>query len=607
MTGRASSLEKKDEEANSETGRRQQQQQPRRNKIDGFVSNSRIRGSNGRVGSNGGDGDMTLSQLPQILNDLTSTMSSIIETSNKMLKEKPEWLPPGPDADISVGMVSNPVATVAELSREYGKIVGARMAGENIVLVADSDVAAFILSTRAAKNLTKEGTAFFPTSELTGNGLLVSDGDVWKRQRRLANPAFRTASVNRYKEVMLDEAASLFSAWSSGKKDVYREYNDLTLRIASRTLFGASVTGTEAGEINDAIKTAFTFFSKRAANPLLQALPSWVPIQENLEFADSVRRLDAAVFKIIQERRNMLLLDADSDCSNNISRSGSSSSSNSSSRSITREDAGPLRRRESVEGGLLDTLLLEKDEEGKGMTDESLRDELNTLIIAGQETSAILLAWTTALLAFNPASIIKVQREIDDFFNKKKNEFSDTAIDPIGEDYLSALPFLQACILESMRLYPPAFLMGRNVNSTEGQQIGDFSIPKDTTVLLAPYVIHRDPAIYHSPNRFLPERWLESEKGDNNNNNNNNNSSRSWVEILKDGAQSGQYLPFGAGPRVCIGTGFAMLEASIVLVELLRRFSLRPTGKLPEPNALITLRPSMFEVELRARMHYTSR
>jgi len=136
-------------------------------------------------------------------------------------------------------------------------------------------------------------------------------------------------------------------------------------------------------------------------------------------------------------------------------------------------------------------------------------------------------------------------------------------------------------------MYSPAFLIGRNTNVT-GQELGEHQIPPNTTLLLSPYLIHRDKKNFKTPDRFLPERWLSPSSADPKS---GMHQRCDWREILKAGTESGEYLPFGAGPRMCIGTGFAMMEVAWVLVEMLSRYSLRPTGVgMPNPDALITLR-----------------
>ena len=231
-------------------------------------------------------------------------------------------------------------------------------AGERVVLVSDPKVAADVMIDRAGL-FVKEGTAFFPGSSLAGEGLLVSDGESWARQRRLSNPAFRAAAVDAYATAMARAGAELLkNQWGARSvRDCYEDFNDLTLRIVAEALFGADVRGARAREINGAIKEAFEFFGRRSATGMI--VPEWVPIPDNFAYNAAVTRLDKAVYSLIAERRQKRV--------NGL---------------------------ESVENpDLLDRLQDARDDgeggDGGGMDDVSLRDELMTLMVAGQELSLI--------------------------------------------------------------------------------------------------------------------------------------------------------------------------------------------------------------------------
>jgi len=211
------------------------------------------------------------------------------------LEPLPEGFPPGPPNDSALELVQDPVAFILKVSREYGGIAGLRLAGQKIALVTDPILAKDVMIDRP-QFFQKDGTAFFPNSSMAGNGLLVSDGDVWRRQRRLSNPAFRKAAVDSYSSAMVDAAKQLINErWQvEGVRDVYADFNDLSLTIVVSALFGSTVDRKDdLREIRDAIADAFEFFAKRAGGGM--AVPEWVPTQDNLRFTSAVRRLRLSI------------------------------------------------------------------------------------------------------------------------------------------------------------------------------------------------------------------------------------------------------------------------------------------------------------------------
>lgn len=441
--------------------------------------------------------------------------------------------PPGPPNDAAPLFASDPLAAVAALRAEHGDVVGVRLAGREVVLAAGREASAAVLADNGAV-FAKKGTAFFPGSALAGEGLLVSDGDVWQRQRRLSNPAFREAAVAGYGAAMGAETRKMLDGpWrGGGRRDVYADFNDLTLRIVVSALFGEDVEGAAARELNGAIASAFTFFAERAGGP---PIPEDLPTPDNAQFAAAVRRLDAAVYALIARRR------------------------------AAHAEGKPRA------GDLLDRLMEARDAEtgGGGMSDRLLRDECMTLIVAGQETSAILLSWAAAYLAQHPDALAALASEADAVLGGR------TA----GAEDFKRLPYAEAVLLEAMRLAPPAYLVGRCAQVPA--EVGGFPVDAGTTVLVSPYLLHRDPR-YWGPDAedFRPERWLEGDPP-------------AARDALKGMGTHGAYVPFGAGPRICIGVGFALMEGILVLASIAQRCELRlPAGAPPPaPSAGITLRP----------------
>ena len=195
--------------------------------------------------------------MDDALADLASLPAQAARLISRSLEPPPPNFPPGPDGDAAVELGADPLAFIVKAQASHGDVVGLRLAGERCVLVSDVEAAKDVLITRSS-SFKKEGTAFFPGSSLAGEGLLVSDGEIWARQRRLSNPAFRRVAVNAYADAMASAGAALLSKqWSSRSlRDVYADFNDLTLAIVADALFGADVRGEDARAINGAIRDA---------------------------------------------------------------------------------------------------------------------------------------------------------------------------------------------------------------------------------------------------------------------------------------------------------------------------------------------------------------
>lgn len=339
---------------------------------------------------------------------------------------------------------------------------------------------------------------------ILGDGLLTSEGQSHLRQRRLMAPAFHRERIARYAEIIVRNSESVASSWSDGQTiNVAHEMMRLTLAIVAESLFGTDVSG-EADEIGRALSDLIDNFNVTLA-PFM-ALFDRLPLPSVRKMRGAIDRLDRTVYRMIEERR------------------------------ASGEDRGDL----------LSMLLLAQDEEGGGgMTDRQVRDEVMTLFLAGHETTANALTWTWYLLSRHPDVEEKLHAEVD----------------------AASRPYTQAVMSESMRLYPPAWLMGRR--ATEPVTIGGATIPKDGVIIVSQYVMHRDPRWWPDPERFDPTRFT-------------------------DGTERPKfaYFPFGGGGRVCIGENFAWTEGVLALATIAKKWKLRiaqsePVQSLPR----ITLRP----------------
>jgi cytochrome P450 len=418
---------------------------------------------------------------------------------------------------LALALTRNPLPFLTESARRYGDFVPFSIGPQPFLLIGDPDGTREVLVTQQ-RNFFK-GRGLERMKLLLGDGLLTGEGEYHMRQRRLAQPAFHRDRVAAYGEMMAGFAERHGARWRAGATlDIAGEMTQLTLAIVGKTLFGADVEG-EAGDIGSAITDCINAFSV-AVLPFGEWLDH-LPLPHTLRFRRARARLDATVYRIIAEHR-----------------------------------ASGVDR-----GDLLSMLLAARDTEGDGtpMTDLQLRDETMTIFIAGHETTANLLTWTWYLLGAHPQVESRLHDELATVLGGR----------PPGAADAERLTYARMVIAESMRLFPPAWILGRR--AIADCTVGGHEIPARGIVLLSQYVAHRNPRWYPEPERFDPERWTP-----------------------EAAAQRPKfaYYPFGAGSRVCIGEQFALLEATLVLATLAQRWRLRlEPGHPVVPQARITLRP----------------
>jgi len=408
------------------------------------------------------------------------------------------------------------LALVYGWSREFGDIFSWTVMHYRIVLVNRPDLIEQLLVNDHRKFI--KGRGLQANRELFGNGLLTSEGDFWLRQRRLMQPAFHRERIAAYAETMVAEANALADSWRDGEtRDVHADLMRVTLQIAGATLFGASVSSV-ADRVSRALGDLINQnTSPRRILPLLRRLPT----AANRRYTRAVRQLDEVVYGIIADRR-----------------------------------ANPGEGHD-----LLAILLSAQDEGGTRMTDRQLRDECITLLLAGHETTALALTWGIYLLAQSLEAQEKLGTELDDVLGGRLP----------GAANVPQLTYTDRVVKEALRLYPPAWMVVRL--AAEKCTMGDYRIPRRTSVLASPWVMHRNPRFYENPERFDPDRWTES---------------------FQKNLPRFAYFPFGGGPRMCIGAGFAAMEAVLLLAVLAQRFSFRLADLSEEikPLPSITLRPA---------------
>ena len=401
-------------------------------------------------------------------------------------------------------------------ARTYGDVVSLRFAHRRILLISRPDLIEEVLVIQNQNFIKHFALRLNPL--LLGQGLLTSEGDFWLRQRRLVQPAFVRSRIATYAPTMVEATLRLVADWQPGeRRNMHAELMKLTLDIAAQTLFHANAAS-QAHEIAQAMRVMQDCFTTRFQG--LVQLPLWLPTPGNLQLRRSVRRLDAILFGFIRTRR----------------------------------------RHPEDKGDLLSLLLQARDaDDGGRMTDKQVRDEAMTLFLAGHETTALVLAWTWYLLAKNPDAEAKLLAEMEQVLPGRLPVFADVA----------KLPYTEAVLLEAMRLYPPAYTIGRE--ALADCLVGDYKVRKGTTVLMSQWVVQRDPRLFEEPDEFRPERWLGA-------------SSKKIPKFA--------YFPFGGGPRLCVGNTFAMMEMALVLATLAPRFRfmLQP-GIAVEAVPAFTLQP----------------
>lgn len=373
-------------------------------------------------------------------------------------------VPPGPKGlpivGVSFELLGDALGLLRRVAREYGDIVRIPVAFGERILLNHPDWIEQLLVIQQSKfhksTLSKEAT-----ERLLGQGLLISEGEFWRRQRRLAQPAFHRARINEYAATMVEIAQTHLREWRGGEvRDMAHEMMSLTLDIAVRTLFGTTLPG-EAQQVGQAMTFLMRYSLGRARSPL--NIPASWPTPRNRRANRDYEFLDSLVYRIISERK--------------------------------------AQGNSTHHTDLLSLLMGAMDEDGSQMTPKQLRDETMTIFLAGHETTALTLGWTWYLLSENPAAEAKLHEELHGVLGGRAPELKD----------LERLPYMQAVVNEALRLYPPAYLLART--SIAPCNIGGYDFPAGTTVLASQWVMHRDARYFDDPDAFRPERWLDGLMG----------------------------------------------------------------------------------------------
>ncbi|HJU65280.1 MAG TPA: cytochrome P450 [Gemmatimonadaceae bacterium] len=430
-------------------------------------------------------------------------------------------LPPGPPRTIPgariLALRRDRIAYLSRVHRQYGDLACVKFGNVRLILVSHPEHIRDILVTHNRSFI--KGRGLQRARLLLGNGLLTSEGDFHLRQRRLAQPAFHRQRIAAYAETMVRYTLRTTNRWvDGGEIDMMREMMQLTLAIAAKTLFDYDIES-ESQAIGDALTSALEMF-----NFALLPIPDFVfklPLPQVRRFRRARARLDATIYHIIGERR----------------------------------------AEQHDRGDLLSMLMAAKDVEGDGgrMTDEQLRDEVMTILLAGHETTANAMTFTWYLLARHADARARLLNELADVLDGRL---------PTADD-VPKLPYTRMVLAESMRLYPPAWAVG--YQALEPFTLDGYEIPARSFILMSQYIVHRDARWFPRPERFDPERWTAEEQAK---------------------RPRFSYFPFGGGPRQCIGEQFAWMEQVLLLATIAQRWTPHLiTRDEVTPQVLFTLRP----------------
>jgi len=410
----------------------------------------------------------------------------------------------------------DPLGFGRHVAARYGDVVDLRVFNRHIFFLAHPEHIHQVL-VRDADKFHKSPVYRIFLGRALGEGLLTSDGEFWRRQRRLAQPAFHHGRIQSYARTMVDYADAAAARWEGWETLlINKEMARITLEIVAQTLFSTDIRA-QADRIGFALTELLEAITEATGAAVF--VPEWLPTRNNRRIRRGVAELDSVIMPLIEARRE----------------SG--------------EDTGDL----------LSMLLLARDEDGQGMSDRQVRDEAVTIVLAGHETTANALTWAWVLLAQHPEAEAKLHAELDAVLGGELP----------GLEHIRSLTYTEQVIKETMRLYPPIPEFARQALSDV--RLGEYVIPKGTIVMVPVFAMHHDPRWFEDPDSFRPERFAGG-------------AERALPKLA--------YLPFGGGPRVCIGNAFAQMEATLLLATLAQRYrlSLAP-GQRVVPEATLTLRP----------------
>lgn len=417
-------------------------------------------------------------------------------------------LPPTPDFREMRRLVRDPLRFFSTLAEQYGDVVCYRPAPDPAYLINHPDHVRHVLVDNN-RNYSKETHTNQMFHTLVAGGLLTSEGEVWRRERRMMQPAFHHTRLEALDTMIAEAADAVLDRWRAFQQagqpiDVAREMAALTLTVTTRALFGVNL-GDEIRQVGEFVNNSIALLEK-PSDPMLK---------------EAISGLKVIVDRIVQSRKQDF----------------------------------------SDGGDLLSSMILARDSEtGEAMSDEQLRNQIMTLMLAGYDTTASALTWTWYLLSQNPAAAERLRLEVRSTLGDRPPRYTD----------LERLPYTRMVLNESLRLFPPAWTLGRRALGED--EIGGYYVAPDTVLAICIYTLHRHPGFWKDPDSFVPDRFSPENSA---------------------GRHRFAYVPFGAGPRQCIGNTFGLMEASLIIAAIVRRYSLQLVrGTEVQPQAVFVLRPA---------------
>lgn len=438
------------------------------------------------------------------------------------LKETPRSVPHGPKRAPFFGNLNaarkDILGLLTSARNDFGDVVELKFGMYRYVVLNDVDAIHHVLVSNH-KNYVKSET-YEGLKLILGQGLLTSEGDFWRRQRKLAQPAFHKERLHTFSSQMARLTAEMVDRWKTegvSSVDMHREMMRLTLRIVGMTLFSTDIDH-EAKRVGEAMT-----FATHYMNDFIQSLiktPLWLPTQKNRQFIKARETLNQLVLSIIQERRR----------------------------------AGDSPHKDLL--GMFMAAVGDSDDDR--MNDTQLRDEVMTVVLAGHETTANLLSFAFFALCQHPEIAERVRAEVTDVVGDRIPTLDD----------LPKLKYTTRVLEETLRFYPPAWIFEKQALGPD--TVGGYRIDPKTILAISPYTMHRHPKYWENPETFDPDRFLPERS---------------------EGRPKFAYIPFGGGPRFCIGNAFAMMEAQIIVAMVMRHFTLSNVNSAVEIEPLVTLRP----------------
>jgi cytochrome P450 len=439
------------------------------------------------------------------------------------LNQSPKSIVSGPKGNLLLGSLRpfsrDPLAFFTEIMAKYGEIVHFKLGPYPVYLISNPAML-YEMFVEKVDMLHKDSVTKGVMAKTMGNGILLSDGDFWRKNRRLMQPAFHHKRIETYANIAVEQAHKALASWQDGQEIEIREaFNKITLGIVAKTLFDVEA-GSAATVITESIGVLQEIATQRFQAVI--PVPDWMPTPVRVRQKKLSEKVQQAVMNLIAERR----------------------------------------QRNQDRGDLLSMLLNATDENGVGLSDIELRDEIVTLFLAGYDTTALTLSWARYLLAQNPQAEAALYHEVDTVLAGKAPTFED----------LKRLPYTNQVVKETLRLYPPAWFNSRQPIAPI--TLGGHQIPKGALIMSCIYSMHRHPNYWEDPNAFKPERFAEAAG-------------------LEKSLPKFTYYPFGGGQRICIGQQFALMEIPLVLATLVQGgyFKLVDPALKVTPKPEITLSP----------------